>query len=93
MSNLSKLQVLSKEQLSIKDICVLMEVCPNKAGNYKREFLAYYENNSVQIRGTPTDLFCKYYNINEKRIEKYARLEKEGLINEQETKSKNQVSA
>lgn len=72
-SNQEKLKVLGKSYLTNRDIAILLDIGINQAPAIRREFLAKHPR---LFRGRiPTDLFVKEYEINEKRIIKFADLE------------------
>ena len=72
-SNSQKLSSLAKSYLTNRDIAILLDIGINQAAEIRKQFLGKHKY--LFMGRIPTELFIKEYNINEKRIIKFARLE------------------
>ncbi len=83
ISNVEMLEILAKPWARIKDIELLADCKETKACKIKKQI-----ENKIRQSGkllpmdkvVPMEMVVKELQINEKRIERYARLEAEGLL-------------
>ncbi len=77
MKNVEKLKILAKTYASARDIQQLCSISKAKANSIITEL---YKGENERYRQVPMSIVIKALGINEARIIKYARLEKEGII-------------
>lgn len=82
MTNIEKLKMLLKTNMSTKDIKEFLEVCLKEANDLRKKIESKYcKNISIPRSKIPTQFFIKEQKIDIEQIRNLAKIEKEFEVN------------